>query len=87
MSTPTHIRYNCACRIVSLCGKNENIISVEHCATRLRIQVKHTGTIDYYELEKLSCVKGVIKRSNQVQLIIGSDVKELFTFVHSLCLK
>ena len=45
-------------RIIELTGGTENIVSVRHCATRLRIVVAEKEKIKEKDIENLDKVKG-----------------------------
>jgi len=45
-------------KIVELVGGKDNIVSVRHCATRLRIVVADKEKIDTKNVEELDKVKG-----------------------------
>lgn len=57
--------------IVELIGGQDNIQSIAHCATRLRIILKDDTKIKKTELEALDGVKGAFFNSGQFQVIIG----------------
>lgn len=57
--------------IVKLIGGQENIQSIAHCATRLRLILNDDGKIDKAGLEALDGVKGAFFNSGQFQIIIG----------------
>lgn len=57
--------------IVNVVGK-ENITSITHCATRLRLEVNDRSMIDDKEVENIDEVKGVYFNSGQYQIILGS---------------
>ena len=59
--------------IIQVVGK-ENILSVTHCATRLRIIVKDREAIDDKKVEKIDEVKGVFYTSGQYQIILGTGI-------------
>lgn len=59
--------------IVETVGK-DNIVSITHCATRLRIIVKDRETIDDKKVEKIQEVKGVFFNAGQYQIILGTGV-------------
>lgn len=64
--------------IVECLGGAENIASCYHCATRLRFELKDWGLVKNDQLDK---VKGVIGKSmagDQLQLIIGPGVAEVY---------
>lgn len=60
------------------CIKQENIISVSHCITRLRFILKDYKNIDTKLIEEISFVKGVFKATGQFQIVIGLEVKDVF---------
>lgn len=73
--------------IVQTIGK-ENILSVTHCATRLRIIVKNRDLIDDKKVEKINEVKGVFYTSGQYQIILGTGVvNKVYAQVETLGLK
>lgn len=67
-------KYNKIAReIIALIGE-DNIISVTHCATRLRVMVKDRDLIDDKKMEKVDEVKGVFFTSGQCQIILGTGI-------------
>lgn len=58
--------------ILSLVGGKENILSAEHCATRLRLVLKDAGKFNKEEIEKIDGVKGSFVASGQHQIILGT---------------
>lgn len=67
-------KYNRIAReIIALIGE-DNIISVTHCATRLRVMVKDRDLIDDKKMEKVDEVKGVFFTSGQYQIILGTGI-------------
>lgn len=61
-------------QIVELVGGKENIVSVAHCATRLRIVVSDKEKIHVKEVEALDKVKGSFFNSGQYQIILGTGL-------------
>lgn len=59
--------------ILNIVGK-ENILSMTHCATRLRLQVKDRESIDDSSIQEIEGVKGVFYTAGQYQIILGSGV-------------
>lgn len=53
-------------------GGQENILNVEHCATRLRLVLKDTSEFDKKEIEAIDGVKGSFFASGQHQIILGT---------------
>ena len=64
---------NIAKEIIKTVGE-DNIISVTHCATRLRLIVKDHQLINNEEIEKIDEVKGVFYTSGQYQIILGTGI-------------
>ena len=62
--------------LLPLLGGADNIIDVDNCITRLRLEVKDNGIIDESEIKKN--FPGVLKPGKtSVQVIIGTDVQLL----------
>lgn len=57
--------------IVALGGR-ENIRSVAHCATRLRVMVVDEGKIDKVKIDTIEKVQGAFFNSGQYQIIFGT---------------
>lgn len=62
----------CAQDIFDKLGGRDNLVSVAHCATRLRLVTVDNGKIDMKALEDVDGVKGVFQSNGQLQLIIGT---------------
>ncbi len=60
-------------QILRSCGGKGNILSVDACITRLRLEVKKTSIIKEDNLKKLGAL-GVFSVENNVQIIIGPQV-------------
>lgn len=60
--------------IVKYVGGKENIRSVTHCATRLRLIVIDKEKIDEKNINETEGVKGVFFNSGQYQIILGTGV-------------
>lgn len=61
-------------QIVELVGGTKNIVSIRHCATRLRIVVADKEQIKEKEVENLDKVKGCFFNSGQYQIILGTGL-------------
>lgn len=59
-------------------GGNDNIVRLEHCATRLRFNLKDDTLAQTKQIEQLEGVVSVINKGGQYQVVIGSDVVEVF---------
>ena len=66
-----------ASKIIELVGGKENVAHAAHCLTRLRITPKDTSLVKLDELKKLG-VLGAQMVGDQVQVIIGTDVGEVY---------
>ena len=71
-------------KITEFVGK-DNISSVSHCATRLRLIVKDKNKVNVPEIEKLEEVKGVLFDAGQYQIILGDKLtKDVFKEISNL---
>ena len=64
--------------IVKNVGGKENVISLECCITRLRFRLKDEDIANTDKLKSLSGVITVVQNGGQYQVVIGSDVGEVF---------
>ena len=62
----------CAENIYEALGKSENLVSAEHCATRLRIVIKEISKVNRKRLEETEGVQGVMEGKDQLQIVIGA---------------
>ncbi|HGI7855409.1 TPA: sucrose-specific PTS transporter subunit IIBC [Streptococcus pyogenes] len=61
-----------AAEVIEALGGRENVRSVAHCATRLRVMVYDEGKIDKEKAEAIDKVKGAFFNSGQYQIIFGT---------------
>ena len=59
-------------KVIDALGGRENVNSVAHCATRLRVMVKDEGKINKDAIENLEKVQGAFFNSGQYQIIFGT---------------
>ena len=59
-------------KVINALGGRENVNSVAHCATRLRVMVKDEGKINKEVIENLDKVQGAFFNSGQYQIIFGT---------------
>ncbi|HHF3062167.1 PTS trehalose transporter subunit IIBC [Vibrio diabolicus] len=65
-------------RLIELVGGPDNIASVSHCLTRLRFVLNDTDKADTKQLEELPMVKGCFTNAGQFQVVIGTEVDEVY---------
>ncbi|HEM3195174.1 sucrose-specific PTS transporter subunit IIBC [Streptococcus suis] len=59
-------------KVIDALGGRENVRSVAHCATRLRVMVVDEGKIDKDTVEDIEKVQGAFFNSGQYQIIFGT---------------
>lgn len=64
-------------KILENVGGSTNIVNAMHCFTRLRLNLKDNSLINMNEIEKLDVI-GVQFVGDQLQIIIGNEVPELY---------
>ena len=67
-----------AAEILPLIGGKENILSLVHCATRLRFSLADGDAFQAEELKKVKGVMGAMFTGGQYQVIIGTDVNHVY---------
>ena len=60
--------------VLRFVGGEDNIVSVAHCATRLRFVLKDEKLADKAKLEEINEVKGAFSSSGQYQVILGQGI-------------
>ena len=63
-----------ALEVLEYVGGRQNIESVTHCATRLRLVIIDNTKCDKDALEKIEGVKGVFQAAGQLQIIFGAGI-------------
>lgn len=72
-------------KVIEALGGRENVNSVAHCATRLRVMVKDEAKINKDAIENLEKVQGAFFNSGQYQIIFGTGtVNKMYDEVVSL---
>lgn len=66
-----------ASEVIRLVGGKDNIRSVAHCATRLRLQLRNNDLRDESALSDVEGVKGVFLTQSQFQIIFGAGTVNL----------
>lgn len=68
-------------KIIELVGGKDNIVDIRHCITRLRFDLKDNGLIKEEELKSVKGVVGLNHAGDELQLIIGQDVADLYPVI------
>lgn len=69
---------NLSRQLLVLMGGPDNIISVTHCATRLRPVLKDRALVKTAEIDALDGVTGFVNKEAGLQIIIGTNVGEVY---------
>ena len=64
--------------IYNAVGGSENIQTVTHCVTRLRLILKNQDQVNDEEMKAITGVMGVMKKAGQYQVILGNDVANYY---------
>ncbi|KAA9001252.1 PTS beta-glucoside transporter subunit IIABC [Affinibrenneria salicis] len=67
-----------ACEILERLGGEENIISISHCATRLRFRLKDYKKADIDGLKNNTGIIMVMEFAGQLQIVIGNHVNHVY---------
>ncbi|UFT00412.1 PTS glucose/sucrose transporter subunit IIB [Nocardia huaxiensis] len=70
-------------QIVAGLGGTDNIIEVEGCITRLRVEIKDSAKVDEKAL-KAAGAHGVVKAGNAVQVVVGPTADALAEDINDL---
>ena len=70
--------------ILPLVGGKQNVMSLMHCATRLRFTLKDGALFKPDDLKKVKGVMGAMFTGGQYQIIIGTDVNHVYNALASL---
>lgn len=65
-------------KVLALVGGKENVVSLTHCATRLRFELRDKQKADTKALEKTAGVISVVDSGGQYQVVIGNEVQTAF---------
>lgn len=61
-------------QILAAIGGKDNIVALEHCATRLRIVVKDNDLVAADVIKNIDKVRGYFYQSGQHQIILGTGL-------------
>lgn len=56
-------------------GGASNVLSVDNCATRLRLEIKNKNLIDKKKIKKSGAIDTIVIGDNSVQVIVGTSVQ------------
>ena len=65
-------------QILELVGGPSNVISVNHCQTRLRFVLRNEALADTEALQQLDGVLTVVRRGGQYMVVVGSQVPQVY---------
>lgn len=68
---------NIASKILSAIGGKGNIVSIDCCATRLRLELKNMMIVDEMKLKETGSLGFVKSSNNMCQIIIGTNVQDV----------
>lgn len=67
-------------QLFELSGGKENIVSVDNCFTRLRLEVKNLDNVDVVEIKKAGAKEVLISGEDYIQIVLGPKVKEVAAY-------
>ncbi|UTY38353.1 beta-glucoside-specific PTS transporter subunit IIABC [Allocoprobacillus halotolerans] len=70
--------------IIKAVGGKENIVSLQHCMTRLRFALKDESKANDQQIEAIDGVLSLIKKGGQYQIVIGTHVHDVYLDVCQL---
>ncbi len=65
-------------KVIEGVGGKDNVVSLAHCATRLRFKLKDEAKADKATLEKTKGVVAVVQQGGQFQVVIGNTVGDVY---------
>ena len=68
-------------KILELIGGKDNISNFVHCMTRLRFNLKDNSIVNMDEIKHLSGIVGAQWSNDQLQIIIGSSVADVYKVI------
>lgn len=68
-------------QIVANVGGAENVISLVHCATRLRFRVADSSKVNKEKLKQTEHVITVVEAGGQIQVVIGNAVGDVYNTI------
>lgn len=71
-------------KIIDGVGGRENVVSLVHCATRLRFKLRDSGRAQAEKLKLSPDIIMVVESGGQFQVVVGSHVSEVFNTINQL---
>jgi PTS system N-acetylglucosamine-specific IIC component len=68
-------------QLIAAFGGRANLVSVDACITRLRVEVADKGKVDKARLKNLGAA-GVVEVGNSVQAVFGTQAEALKSDIH-----
>lgn len=65
-------------KIVELCGGNNNVSSVTHCSTRLRLFIKDKSKVNTDKIQELKPVIGVVFSGEELQIVLAQNLIPIY---------
>lgn len=72
-----------AAAILAGLGGSENIVDLEACITRLRVEVEDPGLVDEAALRSAGAF-GVVRAGSAVQVVVGADADNIAEDIEDL---
>lgn len=76
--------HDLAVTLLDQVGGAQNIVSVKHCMTRLRLVLKDDSIPNDDDIKANPGVLGVVRQGGQLQVIIGQEVPQLYAEINAL---
>lgn len=67
---------SCAKQIAAGLGEAANILRVEPCLTRIRVEVRNPALVDDEQLKDAGAL-AIVRAGTVVQIVVGQDAEEL----------
>lgn len=65
-------------KVIEYLGGKDNVVTLVHCATRLRFTLKDYGKVNKEEIGELPFVIQVVENGGQFQIVVGSEVGKAY---------
>nr|WP_225422183.1 PTS transporter subunit EIIC [Lapidilactobacillus achengensis] len=73
-----------ASQVLALVGGADNVVSLTHCATRLRFVLKDPQLVAFAKLQSFPEIISVVNHGGQLQIVVGAQVELLYRQVSAL---